>query len=91
MTPWLKASIGWTLAFLEVAPPREVPLSRPAPRLFVLYTDGSAKHKTSKERVSFEDMNNLSDFHDFLVGVVLITPDGEYLYTNCRVPDAVVR
>eukprot|EP00972_Heterocapsa_arctica_P021723 3195128-Heterocapsa_arctica.AAC.1 len=36
-------------------------------------------------------MNNLSDFHDFLVGAVLITPDGKYLYTSCRVPDAVVR
>eukprot|EP00972_Heterocapsa_arctica_P014830 2185739-Heterocapsa_arctica.AAC.1 len=36
-------------------------------------------------------MTNLSDFHDFLVGAVLVTPDGNYFYTSCRVPDAVVR
>ena len=91
LTDWLRASIAWTMAILQQAPPRELPLSNEDPPVFLLYTDGSAEPISKTIRVSLAEIDNPSDYHDFYVGAVLIFPGGKMLFTHCQVPDEVVK
>ena len=79
--PWtldeaINACLGWILACLAVAPPRELPLWPSDERPTLLYTDASEEHKR---------------LHPYIIGAVIDSPRAaSLLYTMCPVPPAFI-